>query len=351
MPDRAALRPADGRRDDAPGDVPAGPRSRALAVRLRPALAPARRRPLRREPVPPGQAPPAPGRPEALARRRPGDLPAEPRAAGHRPGRARRPLRGGQLGVADARRLGRGLAGRDGRDGDLAVHVLPAGRAGSTSRRSPPRSRTASSGSRCSSRRSTRSTTSAGTSTLTYGQVRRRDEVELSKYAFEVADAELAAADAGSPRARGAAAASTPASCCRPTRRRCVCSHQFNVLDARGAVSATDRVGLIRRIRDLACACARAYVSGKEGQRSRLASRSRRRFEGARPAIRSARPAERLRRETQDFVLEIRTEEIPAPALAAGAAGARAPPERGAGRGGARAGLGRVLRDAAPARR
>ena len=47
-----------------------------------------------------------------------------------------------------------------------------------------------------------------------------------------------------------------------------VCSHQFNVLDARGAVSATDRVGIIRRIRDLACACARAYVSGKEGQRS-----------------------------------------------------------------------------------
>ena len=49
-----------------------------------------------------------------------------------------------------------------------------------------------------------------------------------------------------------------------------VCSHQFNLLDARGAVSATDRVGLIRRIRDLACACARAYVEGKEGQRSRL---------------------------------------------------------------------------------
>jgi len=43
------------------------------------------------------------------------------------------------------------------------------------------------------------------------------------------------------------------------------CSHQFNVLDARGAVSATDRVGLIRRIRELACACARAYVARGEG--------------------------------------------------------------------------------------
>jgi glycyl-tRNA synthetase alpha chain len=49
-----------------------------------------------------------------------------------------------------------------------------------------------------------------------------------------------------------------------------VCSHQFNVLDARGAVSATDRVGIIRRIRELACACARAYVSGQEGQRAPL---------------------------------------------------------------------------------
>ncbi|HEY6147273.1 MAG TPA: glycine--tRNA ligase subunit alpha, partial [Thermoanaerobaculia bacterium] len=39
------------------------------------------------------------------------------------------------------------------------------------------------------------------------------------------------------------------------------CSHQFNILDARGAVSATDRVGLIRRVRDLACACARAFVA------------------------------------------------------------------------------------------
>jgi len=43
------------------------------------------------------------------------------------------------------------------------------------------------------------------------------------------------------------------------------CSHQFNVLDARGAVSATDRVGLIRRVRDLACACARAWVSSRAG--------------------------------------------------------------------------------------
>jgi glycyl-tRNA synthetase alpha chain len=38
------------------------------------------------------------------------------------------------------------------------------------------------------------------------------------------------------------------------------CSHLFNVLDARGAISVTERVGLIGRIRDLAVGCAKQYV-------------------------------------------------------------------------------------------
>ena len=105
--------------------------------------------------------------------------------------------------------------------------------------------------------------------TLSYGQVRRREEVELSKYDFEVADAELAQLmlDRHEREARRCLDAGLVIPAYEATL---VCSHQFNVLDARGAVSATDRVGIIRRIRDLACACARAYVSGKEGQRSPL---------------------------------------------------------------------------------
>jgi glycyl-tRNA synthetase alpha chain len=104
---------------------------------------------------------------------------------------------------------------------------------------------------------------------LTYGAVRRRDEVELSKYAFQVADVELAAwmLDRHEAEARRCLDAGLVLPAYEATL---VCSHQFNLLDARGAVSATDRVGLIRRIRDLACACARAYVAGKEGQRTRL---------------------------------------------------------------------------------
>jgi glycyl-tRNA synthetase alpha chain len=37
------------------------------------------------------------------------------------------------------------------------------------------------------------------------------------------------------------------------------CSHLFNLLDARGAISVTERVGVIARIRNLAVATANAY--------------------------------------------------------------------------------------------
>jgi glycyl-tRNA synthetase alpha chain len=49
------------------------------------------------------------------------------------------------------------------------------------------------------------------------------------------------------------------------------CSHLFNLLDARGAISVTERVGVIARIRQLAVGLAKAYVAqqspAKEKQR------------------------------------------------------------------------------------
>jgi glycyl-tRNA synthetase alpha chain len=42
------------------------------------------------------------------------------------------------------------------------------------------------------------------------------------------------------------------------------CSHLFNLLDARGAISVTERVGVIARIRALAVGVAKAYVSQQE---------------------------------------------------------------------------------------
>ena len=98
------------------------------------------------------------------------------------------------------------------------------------------------------------------TDSLTYGQIRRSEEEELSRYYFEVADVELATLllDRWEAEAKSALAAGLVIPAYEATL---ACSHQFNVLDARGAVSATDRVGIIRRVRDLACACARAYVA------------------------------------------------------------------------------------------
>jgi glycyl-tRNA synthetase alpha chain len=96
-----------------------------------------------------------------------------------------------------------------------------------------------------------------------YGQVRHQEEYELSKYYFELADvAFLQAQLEGWER----------------EAKRCLehklvlpayegalkCSHLFNVLDARGAVSVTERVALMKRVRDLAVACAQEYVASRE---------------------------------------------------------------------------------------
>jgi len=42
------------------------------------------------------------------------------------------------------------------------------------------------------------------------------------------------------------------------------CSHLFNLLDARGAISVTERVGIIARIRTLAVAAARSWVDQRK---------------------------------------------------------------------------------------
>jgi len=42
------------------------------------------------------------------------------------------------------------------------------------------------------------------------------------------------------------------------------CSHTFNLLDARGAISVTERTGYIARVRALARLCAQAYVEQRE---------------------------------------------------------------------------------------
>ncbi len=42
------------------------------------------------------------------------------------------------------------------------------------------------------------------------------------------------------------------------------CSHTFNLLDARGAVSVTERAGYLARIRNMARSIAKAFVTERE---------------------------------------------------------------------------------------
>jgi glycyl-tRNA synthetase alpha chain len=98
---------------------------------------------------------------------------------------------------------------------------------------------------------------------VSYGQVRKQEEYELSRYYFELADvAFLTQLFDGFEREAGRcleAGLVLPAYECALK-----CSHAFNVLDARGAVSVTERVGLMKRVRDLAVASAKAYVESRE---------------------------------------------------------------------------------------
>ena len=50
------------------------------------------------------------------------------------------------------------------------------------------------------------------------------------------------------------------------------CSHLFNILDARGAISVTERVGIIARIRALAVGVAKAYVDQQQTERHNATS-------------------------------------------------------------------------------
>jgi glycyl-tRNA synthetase alpha chain len=100
---------------------------------------------------------------------------------------------------------------------------------------------------------------------IPYGQVRKQEEYELSRYYFEVADVTfLQSQFEGYEREANRcleAGLVLPAYECALK-----CSHSFNVLDARGAVSVTERVGLMKRVRDLAVGCAKAYVESREQQ-------------------------------------------------------------------------------------
>jgi glycyl-tRNA synthetase alpha chain len=108
---------------------------------------------------------------------------------------------------------------------------------------------------------------------ITYGEVRLQEEVQFSTYNFEYADVAklwehfrlyeqecqallaLVREDEATRKERERVPVLAAYDLCLK------CSHLFNLLDARGAVSVTERVGIIGRIRNLTVGVARAYAA------------------------------------------------------------------------------------------
>ncbi len=94
---------------------------------------------------------------------------------------------------------------------------------------------------------------------VTYGDIHHRDEVEWSKYNFEEADVDMHRELFDSFERE--CLALLDKSLVLPAYDFCLkCSHHFNMLDARGALSTTERQGYIGRVRKLANACAAGYL-------------------------------------------------------------------------------------------
>ena len=157
---------------------------------------------------------------------------------------------------------------------------------------------------------------------LNYGDVHRQSEVEYSTYNFERADVDMlfelfstyekethACLDAGLV---------LPA-----TDHVLKCSHTFNMLDARGVISVTERVSYIERVRRLAQRIARAYVKQREEMEHPLLGKWAEDGYQLKTDVRNSRntqPAQALTDNRQpetdnpyaDLLFEIGTEEIPA---------------------------------------
>ena len=98
---------------------------------------------------------------------------------------------------------------------------------------------------------------------VTYGDVFHQNEFEQSTYAFDLSDEALLfdlfdKYEAEAVRVIGAGHV-------HPAHDYVLkCSHTFNLLDARGAISVSQRTAFIGRVRKLARLCAEAYLAQRE---------------------------------------------------------------------------------------
>ena len=101
--------------------------------------------------------------------------------------------------------------------------------------------------------------------TLSYGDIRKREEYEFSTYNFEAASVEMHRSwfndfekEAGQCIEKDLVL---------PAYDMVIkCSHTFNILDARGALSVTERTAYIGRVRNLARMVAEAYITSRKRQ-------------------------------------------------------------------------------------
>ena len=112
-----------------------------------------------------------------------------------------------------------------------------------------------------------------GEERVTYGDVFRQAEQEYSRYNFEHADTEIlfrhfrdAEGECRSLLGKGEAEGGGRHGLVLPAYDQCIrASHVFNLLDARGVISVTERQSYILRVRELAKACGAAWLMTEGG--------------------------------------------------------------------------------------
>lgn len=98
---------------------------------------------------------------------------------------------------------------------------------------------------------------------VTYGDVFKQNEVEFSAYNLEYADTEqlLRHFEDAEKECKSLLEKNLPL----PAYDQCIkASHRFNLLDARGVISVTERAAYIGRVRALAKGCCEAWVKTQE---------------------------------------------------------------------------------------
>ena len=98
---------------------------------------------------------------------------------------------------------------------------------------------------------------------ITYGEIYRQDEYEWGRYTFELSDPGLAQTlfDQYECEAHRLLDHEVTVPAYDLTLK---CSHHFNMLDARSAISPTQRLGYIARVRTLAHRCAETFLKQRE---------------------------------------------------------------------------------------